>query len=200
MNLSDIGDSPFGNSLPASLKPALTDLSQTFDTALTSGFAGSPVKIIDTYALFKTAYQNPGRYGFVNNTVPACDAAKISVITGGAVTDGSSLFCNSTAGVPYNGLRSRRRCDHLAVRRRRAPDSGAATKRSATSSPVSWSCSAGCDSDGATTAAKQRRVAGGRPDLRHQPAPVAEARARIRMPKPWHAARRILAPTRLGPP
>ena len=37
---------------------------------------------------------------------PACDAAKISAVTGGAVTDGSSLFCNATPGAPYNGLRT----------------------------------------------------------------------------------------------
>jgi phospholipase/lecithinase/hemolysin len=36
--------------------------------------------------------------------VPTCDAAKIAVITGGAITDGSSLFCNSDA-VPWNGIR-----------------------------------------------------------------------------------------------
>ena len=70
------------------------------------GLANQPVQIIDTFALFKTAYQNPSLYGFVNNTVPACDAAKISTITGGAVADGSSLFCNATPGAPYNGLRT----------------------------------------------------------------------------------------------
>jgi phospholipase/lecithinase/hemolysin len=37
--------------------------------------------------------------------VPACDAAKIAAITGGAITDGSSLFCNATPGAPFNGLR-----------------------------------------------------------------------------------------------
>ena len=38
--------------------------------------------------------------------MPTCDVAKIQAITGGAVTDGSSLFCNSTVGAPYNGLRT----------------------------------------------------------------------------------------------
>jgi outer membrane lipase/esterase len=42
----------------------------------------------------------------VNNTVPACDASLISAITGGAVTDGSSLFCNTTAGAPFSALRA----------------------------------------------------------------------------------------------
>jgi outer membrane lipase/esterase len=39
-------------------------------------------------------------------TVPACDGDKIKAITGGKVTDGSSLFCNSTPGLPWNGIRS----------------------------------------------------------------------------------------------
>jgi phospholipase/lecithinase/hemolysin len=106
MTLSDIADTPFGNSLPASLRPVLTDLSRIFNLWLRDGLTGQPVQIIDTFALFKDGYQNPAKYGIVNNTVPTCDAAKISAITGGAVTDGSSLFCNATPGAPYNGLRT----------------------------------------------------------------------------------------------
>src|SRR6185369_17992944 len=64
------------------------------------------VQIIDTFPILKDSYQNPSKYGFVNNTVPACDGAKIAAITGGKVTDGSSLFCNATPGVPFNGLRA----------------------------------------------------------------------------------------------
>jgi len=30
---------------------------------------------------------------------------KIAVITGGQITDGSSLFCSATPGAPFNGLR-----------------------------------------------------------------------------------------------
>jgi phospholipase/lecithinase/hemolysin len=107
MTLSDIADTPFGNSpqvLPA--KAVLTALSQTFNLWLREGLTGQPVQLIDTFALFKDAYLNPAKYGIVNNTTPACDAAKISAITSGAVTDGSSLFCNATPGAPYNGLRA----------------------------------------------------------------------------------------------
>ncbi len=106
MNLSDIADTPFGNALPATLRAELTVLSQTFNATLGTGLAGLPVRIIDTYALSKAVYQNPAANGFVNNTVPACDPAAISAITGGAVTDGSSLFCNSTNGAPFYGLRA----------------------------------------------------------------------------------------------
>ncbi len=105
MTLSDIADTPFGNS--AQVGPArsvLSDLSRIFNLWLADGLTGQPVRIIDTYALFKDGYQNPGKFGIVNNTTPACDVAKIQAITGGAVTDGSSLFCNATPGAPYNGL------------------------------------------------------------------------------------------------
>jgi len=106
MTLSDIGDTPLGNSLPASVKPVLTQLSEIFNLWLRDGLAGQPVQIIDSFAIFKDGYLNPAKYGITNNTVPACDGATISAITRGAVTDGSSLFCNSTAGAPYNGLRA----------------------------------------------------------------------------------------------
>ena len=106
MTLSDISDTPFGNTLPASARQVLTDLSNVFNLWLRDGLTGQPVRLIDTFALFKDAYTNPAKYGIVNNTVPTCDPAKISAITGGAVTDGSSLFCNSTPGAPYNGLRT----------------------------------------------------------------------------------------------
>ncbi|WP_284615715.1 SGNH/GDSL hydrolase family protein [Aquabacterium humicola] len=106
MTLSDIADTPFGKSLPASVQPVLTDLSAIFNLWLRESLSNAPVQIIDTYPILKDSYQNPGKYGFVNNTVPACDGAKISAITGGRVTDGSSLFCNGTPGVPFNGLRA----------------------------------------------------------------------------------------------
>lgn len=105
MGLSDIGDTPFGNSLPASLKPVLSDLSVTFNFWLREGLNGQPVQWIDTWTLFKQSYNDPAAFGFTNNTVPACDGAKIAAITGGAVTDGSSLFCNATVGAPFNGIR-----------------------------------------------------------------------------------------------
>jgi phospholipase/lecithinase/hemolysin len=104
MELSDIADTPFGGSLPASVKPVLTELSQIFNLWLRDALTGQPVQLIDTFTLFKGVLADPSKVGIVNTTVPACDAAKIKVITGGAITDGSSLFCNATPGLPYNGL------------------------------------------------------------------------------------------------
>ena len=106
MTLSDIADTPFGNSLPAAAKPVLTALSQTFNLWLRDGLTGAPVQIIDTYSIFKAVYQSPATYGFTNITTPACDPTKISAIIHQTVTSGYSLFCNATPGAPYNGLRT----------------------------------------------------------------------------------------------
>lgn len=105
MTLSDIADTPLGNSPQvAPIRSVLTGLSQTFNLWLRDGLTGQPVQIIDTYALAKDAYANPGQYGIINNTAVACDAAKIQALTGGAIISGSSLFCNATPGAPYNTL------------------------------------------------------------------------------------------------
>lgn len=106
MTLTDIADTPFGRSLPANVQPVLTALSQNFNLWLREGLAGQPVGIIDTYTASKSVLANAAALGFVNITTPACDAAAITAITGGQITDGSSLFCNSTAGAPYYGLRA----------------------------------------------------------------------------------------------
>lgn len=104
MTLADIADTPFGRSMPAELQPVLTNFSIVFNDALRKGLVGVPVKIIDSFVLSKEVIANPAKYGFVNNTTPACDIVRIAAITGGAVDDGSSLFCNSTTGAPYYGL------------------------------------------------------------------------------------------------
>jgi outer membrane lipase/esterase len=106
MTLPDSALTPFGSTLPASAKPVLSGLVDTFNLWLRDGLTGVAVKIIDQNAPGKDVYANPGKYGIVNIAVPVCDATKIAAITGGAVTDGSSLFCNSTVGAPYNGTRA----------------------------------------------------------------------------------------------
>ena len=105
-NLPDSSLTPFGSTLPANAKSVLTTLVDTFNLWLREGLTDLPVQWVDQNAPGKDVYANPAKYGLTNNTVPTCDAAKISAITRGAVTDGSSLFCNATPGMPYNGLRA----------------------------------------------------------------------------------------------
>jgi outer membrane lipase/esterase len=105
MNLPDSTLTPFGSTLPASARPVLSALVDTFNLWLREGLTGVPVKLIDQNTAGKDVYARPAAYGITNNTVPACDATKISAVTGGAVTDGSSLFCSGDAA-PYNGVRT----------------------------------------------------------------------------------------------
>ena len=105
-NLNDSSQTPFGSTLDANARGVLVTLVDTFNLWLRDGLAGQPVQWVDQNSTGKDVYANPAKYGLVNNAVPTCDTAKISGVTGGAVTDGSSLFCNATPGVPYNGLRA----------------------------------------------------------------------------------------------
>ena len=104
-NLPDSALTPLGQAAPAQVRPVLTAMVDIFNLWLREGLTDQPVRLVDANTLFRDAYLNPGKYGFTNNTVPACDAEKIKVITGGQITNGSSLFCNVTPGVPFNGLR-----------------------------------------------------------------------------------------------
>jgi len=105
-NLPDSSLTPFGSSLPVDARGVLTTLVDTFNLWLRDGLGGQPVQLVDQNTTGKEVYANPGKYGLANNTVPTCDATAISAITGGAVSDGSSLFCNGTPGVGYYGLRA----------------------------------------------------------------------------------------------
>lgn len=100
----DLAATPFGASVPATARPQLTAMVDVLNLWLRDGLRGQPVGIIDANGFFKNIVANPASFGFTNVTSRACDVAKIQAITSGAVTDGSSLFCNSTAGAPFNGL------------------------------------------------------------------------------------------------
>ena len=105
-NLPDSALTPFGSTLPAAAKPVLSALVDTFNLWLRDGLTDVAVKIVDQNAFGKDVSSRPAAFGITNNAVPACDATAIAAITGGAITDGSSLFCNSTVGAPYYGLRA----------------------------------------------------------------------------------------------
>jgi phospholipase/lecithinase/hemolysin len=105
INVPDIGDTPRGLAIPAPVRSVLSDLSRLFNLWLNEGLTGQPVRVIDFFTLYKEKSAALAAQGY-NTTTPACDADKISTITHGQVTDGSSLFCNGTPGVPYNGLRT----------------------------------------------------------------------------------------------
>jgi len=105
LSLLDLTVTPFGRSLPDGARGVLAGLVSTFNDALPEGLDGAPVRLLDPNAPLRSALQDPAAAGFANVGVPACDAQKISALTGGRVTDGSSLFCNADP-LPYNGLRA----------------------------------------------------------------------------------------------
>lgn len=104
-NLPDSSLTPFGQMQSVSSRQVLTTLVDTFNLWLREGLTNQPVQLVDANASFKDVYLNPTKYGLTNNKVPACDAAKIEVVTGGIVKTGSSLFCSSTVGDFFNGIR-----------------------------------------------------------------------------------------------
>lgn len=106
VTVPDLGATPFGLAVPASARAQLTAMVDVLNLWLRDGLNGQPVNIIDLHGFFKSVVANPSGYGMTNVAAPACDVAKIQAVTQGAVKDGSSLFCNSTAGAPYNGLAS----------------------------------------------------------------------------------------------
>ncbi len=103
-NAVDLALAPEGAAAPASLKPVLSALSENYNTWLREGLTNQPVIIIDLASFWNDAITNPSKYGFTNVTTPACDKATIQANTQGGITDGTSLFCNSTPVPGLNGL------------------------------------------------------------------------------------------------
>lgn len=106
VNLPDSTLTPFGGTLPASVKPVLTGLVDVFNLWLRDGLTNQPVQILDANAALRDISANPSKYGITNGTVPACDDAKISALTGVPLANVNSLLCNATPGFPLNGLRA----------------------------------------------------------------------------------------------
>lgn len=97
--LIDMSKTPEALALPDAIRPLLNVLPQTFELWLRDGLGGQPVKFVDVRSLFDDMTSNPASYGLVNVTSRACDPAKMP-----AASSGSSLFCNTTPGAPYNAL------------------------------------------------------------------------------------------------
>ncbi|MBS0435913.1 MAG: SGNH/GDSL hydrolase family protein [Proteobacteria bacterium] len=88
----------------ADIKLVVQGLDDVFNLWLREGLSGAPVRWIDLNTVFHQMIASPSSFGLTNVTTPACDVAKVSALTGGQVTDGTSMFCNATAGAPFNTL------------------------------------------------------------------------------------------------
>ncbi len=96
LTLVDIATTPAFSAADAQTKGLLTQLSAEFNTALIAGLDGSGARIIDARTLLAQVQANPSAFGLTNVTTPACNAMIIAGVTGGRITDGSSLFCNAS--------------------------------------------------------------------------------------------------------
>lgn len=107
MGLPDVANTPLGAETLAQSEvayAALSTFSKTFNLWLRDGLAGQPVKLIDLEAFFNAVIADPAAFNIVNASSRTCDVAKMNALTGGAVSDGFSLFCNATVGSPLNGI------------------------------------------------------------------------------------------------
>jgi phospholipase/lecithinase/hemolysin len=103
----DTSSTPFGQQiglLSRDLQFALAELTHVFNLWLREGLVGAPVRIVDATDVFNAVVADPAAFGMTNVTAFACDPAKISVLTGGLVTDGTPVWCNSTPGAAYNTM------------------------------------------------------------------------------------------------
>ena len=84
----------------------MTAFSDAFNGGLKDGLKDLPVQTIDIRRFIGEVVAAPAAHGLANASVPACDATLMAQITGGAVADGFSLFCNATPDTRVYGLRS----------------------------------------------------------------------------------------------
>lgn len=101
MTLPDASVAPGFSGLNATSRGLLSSLSAAFNATLISALDGSGARIIDVRALNAAVMASPSTYGLTNVTQSACDPARVSAITGGRITDGSSLFCNGAAASAF---------------------------------------------------------------------------------------------------
>jgi phospholipase/lecithinase/hemolysin len=97
LNIPDIADSPLAK-LPdtAPLNGLIAAMVQLFNETVAASLAGSPVVLVDLNAELKRVLKNPAAFHVTETNLPACDAAKIAVATGGVEVGGSSLYCSAS--------------------------------------------------------------------------------------------------------
>ena len=73
VNLPDVGQTPFAQSLGPTNAGFVNQLATTFNAAVASGLAGVPeVTIVDAYTQGRTQIASPAAFGLTNVTDPAC--------------------------------------------------------------------------------------------------------------------------------
>ena len=94
LNLPDVSQSPFGMSVDAQSRGLIAGLVMTFNAQLQAGLAGTPVLLLDAFALSQDHKAHPAKYGITNTTTPAC-----STTSPANPLQGSSLACTAASTV-----------------------------------------------------------------------------------------------------
>lgn len=104
IGMVDLTATPRFAGADAETQVVVKGLGDVFNLWLREGLAGAAVRWIDPNPVLRAWIADPASYGLTNTSTPACDIDRISELTDGRVDDGTSLFCNGTAGAPFNTL------------------------------------------------------------------------------------------------
>ncbi len=96
LTLPEIADSIYARKPEqAALRPLMLAMTQLFNSTLAAQLQGTQARLIDIFPEVKRIMATPAQYQVTETGKVACDAAKISALTGGLVQTGDSLFCSS---------------------------------------------------------------------------------------------------------
>jgi phospholipase/lecithinase/hemolysin len=95
VNLPDVAQTPFGDSLDAQTRGLITSLVTAFNSQLAAGLAGAPVILVDAFTQGHDQMANPAKYGLTNITTPAC-----STTSPANPLQGSSIACTAASTIP----------------------------------------------------------------------------------------------------
>lgn len=104
LSMVDFNVTPRFANASADTKFVVKGLEDVFNLWLKEGLNGAPVRWFELNTALYDFVTNPTTYGLTDVSTPACDVTAIFNLTGGAVDDGTSMFCNGTAGAPFNTL------------------------------------------------------------------------------------------------
>jgi phospholipase/lecithinase/hemolysin len=94
VNLSDVSETPFALALDAPSQALINSLTTSFNAALQSGLAGTPVLLADLYTQGREQFAYPGQFGLTNVTTPACSSTSPA-----NPLQGSSLGCTAASTI-----------------------------------------------------------------------------------------------------
>ena len=104
VNLPDVGQTPFAQSLGPTNAGFVNQLATTFNAAVASGLAGVPeVTIVDAYTQGRTQVLTPAAFGLTNVTDPACRTGAGTgnplgtAATATAAAGGPSITCTTAS-------------------------------------------------------------------------------------------------------